>query len=84
MASSQPPDSEQLKHDIDEATRHVSRVMSRMLKIIDSELRQSGINPEDFDIGLKQAEQEQAKRRAKLDSEHEQSKQKLLKKWKRY
>ena len=85
MASSQSSsDPEKLEREIEEATRHVSRVMSRMLEIIDTELKKSGVDLEEYDTWLKQAEKEQAKRKASLESEQEQSKRRLLRKWKRY
>jgi len=55
-----------------------------MLGMIDTELKQSGVNPEEFEAWLGQVEKEHEKRTTDLDSKHEQSKQRLFRKWKRY
>lgn len=82
MTNSNTPNPESSDKGIDKIAEHVAEVTNGVLKAMDTEDRQP--KTENLDDELEKTEKLQAERRAILEAEYEQNKQRLTKRWKRY
>jgi hypothetical protein len=82
MTNSNTPNPENSDKGIDNLAKHIARLTNDVLKAMDTE----GCQPdaEKLDNELEKAEKLQAERRAILEDEYEQNKQRLSRRWKRY
>ncbi len=82
MPNSNTPNPESSDKGIDKIAEHIAEVTNGVLKGMDTENRQP--KTENLDDELEKAEKLKAERRAILEAEYEQNKQRLIKRWKRY
>lgn len=82
MTNSNTPNPESSDKGIDKIAEHIAEVSDGVLKAMNTEDCQT--ETENLDNELEKAEKVQAKRRAILEAEYEQNKQRLIKRWKRY
>ena len=82
MTNSNTPNPESSGKGIDNLAKHIAGLTNDVLKAMDTEGCQSEF--EKLDEELEKAEKLQAERRAILEAEYEQNKQRLIKRWKRY
>lgn len=82
MTNSNTPNSESSDKGIDKIAEHIAEATNGVLKAMDQENCQP--ETENLDDELEKAEKLQAERRAILEAEYEQNKQRIIKRWKRY
>ena len=82
MTNSNTPNLESSNKGTDHLAKHIAKLTNDVLKAMDT----GGCQPdaEQLDNELEKAEKLQAERKAILEDEHEQNKQRLSRRWKRY
>lgn len=69
---------------IDKMANSIAKVTNRVLNAMEEEDSQSGIEDKGFDTELEKTRKAQFERRTILETNHEQYKQTIINKWKRY
>lgn len=82
MTNSNTPNPESSDKGIDKIAKHIAEVTNGVLKAMDTEDCQP--ETENLDNEIEKAKKLQAERKAILEAEYEQKKQRLIERWKRY
>lgn len=82
MTNSNTPNPESSDKGIDKIAKHIAEVTNGVLKAMDTADCQP--ETENLDNEIEKAKKLQAERKAILEAEYEQKKQRLIERWKRY